>query len=360
MWQLLVDDYFGMDTSVRLALGRVNVALYAAYGGLDTLFDHVFKTGDQERIRKARHVAASGDTFFHPLRLAVLTNGEYDDSVSLYERTLAELDRAEPRLRGLFTGLDPEPPMAPLLAGGLVRALFLRAGRKAGLPIARALVDTYGDADVWLWRHPETAWSEWATLLFRLFGQERGEVDTRWHNEVLRTAPAGGNWSDRPIQLILPFHGQSSPDLSSFIRLVLTTFDFTACQVGLGGRWWADDGALCMTPLFAYSILSGHMTQGRDRMRVVPFPFKFLGAGEPVGWSQPPRAVDPVDKARLLRRFFKYLALGYTYPELSAHELALQRRIFEGPDVQRDLAPVKAAQDSADYPFDLKHVFTLG
>jgi hypothetical protein len=363
MWRLIVEGYMGPDTTARLALSRVNVALYAAYGGLDKLFDHVFKTGDQERVRTARRVAAAVETFFHPLRLAVLTEGGFDDSRSLVDRVYGELETAELRLLQLFAGTDPELPTNPVLAGGLARALFLRACRKAGLPVAPALLDTYGDSDIWLMRsqHARNGWSDYWPLTRRLFQDALVDDGEGTLKEVLRTVPAGNEWSDRPIQLILPHHG-TNEDMEEFVRVLLTTFDFTACQVALTGRWWMPgEGALTMTPLFVYSALSGHMTQGRERPRAVPFPFTQLKPTEhSFSWVGPsPKKVDPVEKARLLRRFFKYLALGYTYPELSVYQLAWQRRIFEGPDVQRALTPVTKIPDSADYPFDIKHVFTL-
>ncbi len=331
MWKLVHAELD--DIRDVLALGCVNVALYAAFGGVKNLIDYALIHGYHETITRARD-PVRGDDLFHPLQWTVLTNGEHDDSLSLTQKLAFEMDIVEPKLRGGIAGMEVR------LAGGFIRALMLRVLRRAGVATPASLSEDYTDIDAWFQDIGVIPQQTYHQLLHSI-----GKIDVAKNaNDPVQTIREN-TWSEKPVQCILAHLFSSYGSLIHGLDIV-SCFDFTCSQAGVTFTQGEMTGVV-VTPGFMYSLLTGCMFEAHPRPHL-PYPCTTIAVPE---WqvNAPMRRVSPKDKARLLSRFFKLMRLGYRDPTLSAFDVACMDRLFRSAEVQDILKQI--ANDPTDYLF---------
>jgi hypothetical protein len=339
-WKI-IHSLLGNDLCSVLALGRVNLALYTAFGGFEKHVDFAVARGYDEIIERARRSTLKGETLLHSLKWAVLTHGEYDDSLSLFQQLTFELDRAEPNVRPILATLDLTSTPLPVLAGGFIRVLMLRFLRRVGVKTPVEISERYSDIDIWI-NSECIARDEQLEQFLASFIKEPETARLQGSTPV-RTF-CENKWSEKPVQFILiglPQNGGAR----SFVERLLYYFDFTCCQVAVTFREW-DIGEVTLTPAFLYSLMTGCMFEGRSRPEL-PYPFRAPGLeNDPSYYGA---TVTIKDKARLLSRFFKFKALGYQDPTLSNYDVAHMERIFDSSRVQSVLGEMR--DDPTNYLF---------
>jgi hypothetical protein len=146
------------------------------------------------------------------------------------------------------------------LAGGFVRSLLVTGFRKAGVNVPPNISSTYLDIDVYAGWSDEDAVVLNALAVARSFSGGDVEVWPR-HNVMEFSAQC----SLPDIQCVTK--NITYDDTHGIINDIFDDFDLTCVQAAVTGKWWErDKGALYVTPLMAYSLLTGvclHLTPSK-------------------------------------------------------------------------------------------------
>jgi hypothetical protein len=334
-WKIIY-DLIGDDLRSILAIERVNLALYTAFGGFEKIIDFALARGRDDLIDRARRVSLDGETLLHSLKWTVLTHGEYDDSRSLFQQLALEMDRLEPNIRTRLASLDLANIPALVFAGGFVRVLMLCFLRRVGIKTPAGISEYYSDIDIWISLEIHDDQSRRPDELIASLVESEDEQPSSSNSVPVMTIQKN-RWSKSPIQCIsLGLHTNGS--MLTFQQQLLYYFDFTCCQVAVTFREW-DIGQVTLTPAFLYSLMTGSMFEGHP-WRELPYPFRTCTED---------MAISMKDQARLLLRFFKCMGLGYRDPTLSQYDVAHMERIFNSTNVQSALRSMR--DDTTDYLF---------
>lgn len=333
MWRTIIVELVD-DLPAVLALGRVNLALYATLGGFEHMLKFILTHGHEAAMDRSRRAVVNGNMLLHPLKWACWTEGNYVPDAPLFQQVAAEMDRAEPGIRRNW--IDTEP--VPVIAGGFVRVLMLRLLRRAGVTTPPQLSEHYGDIDVWFEAKTDSV-QPYIPLMTQI-APRTVLTEEKTEQHTIYTFPRN-EWSARTqVQCILTHLDAAG---RSYAECVLYYFDFTPCQVGVILRT-CGDGEVVLTPAFLYSLLTGRMFIGPRLLPLPgcrwPFDSREWGLCDHIQLKQ---------RARLLRRFSKYMHLGYTDALLSAYDVARMTRLLTSASTQEILG--KMALDDIDYMF---------
>jgi hypothetical protein len=315
------------DVQTHIAISKLCKSMYALFGGVVEILTHAIKIQDCAVVQRSSRCAHSMETFLHPLRWALFTQG-FQQDMSPTQLVTQELARFN-LLQTYFANTSEASKQAwamdrAIVAGGFVRAIFIRMFRLIHR-CAPNLTDEACDIDIFI--RKRSGLQPWKLLLSdAMVTRSQNIVQTGLNNDAfakqqdhnILTIINPNQWSQTlPIQVIEPQGGIIRSIRFGLLAECINGFDFTCTQVAIYGDHWWKHPKVMMTPAFLYSLCTGKMFLNYAKR--VEWPFQNLETSLCFQETRanPGKVVTLTQKLSIVNRFFKYRERGYTDLQLS-------------------------------------------